>query len=281
MNFKLNSRVRRPSAAPCGIAALCFLTFSLSTLWSAPVISAEPDRSMPKGGEPPPVIDDQPIGRTVTAGGYLALSVVAQSATAITQWWKDGKPLTNNTRVTGVTNPVLIINPVTNTDAGAYGAVVTTSGGSLASAIVPVVVNEILVQITPVLTNALMTLYGQPGDVYRVEVNVNFGGWRTNGYATNFTGSAQFLDVNTSGGFRQLRAKFDRLLPVLFPPNPQNLAAGVRAYGVVNQVWRLLGTSDFRHWDNLALVTNLSGWVKFPDPTQPRPAERFYRLVPP
>lgn len=244
-------------------------------------MAAQSERGMPKGGEPAPVIAEQPVGRIATEGGYLALSVLATPATVTTRWWKDGQPLTNDAHLSGASNSVLVVSPVAVADSGAYRALAANGSGSVTSAVVSVLVNQLLVEVTAVGTNALMTMFGQPGEVYRVEVSVNFGLWRTNGYATNFTGAAQFFDVNTSGGFRRLRAKFDSLLPVLSPPNAQALAAGMRAYGVVNQVWRYQGTDDLQHWDNLTLVTNLTGWVKFPGPAEPPPTHHFYRLAPP
>jgi hypothetical protein len=262
-----------------------FLFAALLLAWSHALAAPGGADKVPKDTGTLPVIDQQPIGRTVTEGGSVALSVLAHATVPVScQWWRGEQPVTNSTRLTGATNFVLSIDPaVTNsTDTGAYSAVLTSSGGSVTSVVVSLVVSQLLFQAAPMGgTGVLMTIFGQPGDVYRVEVSVNFGPYLTNGYTTNLTGQALFLDRDTTGGFRRLRARLDQMLPVLYPGDGTGAPAGLRAYGKLNQVWRLRGTTDLQQWTDLATVTNLTGWVKFTDPSQPPIQHRFYRIAPP
>ena len=145
------------------------------------------------------------------------------------------------------------------------------------------VVSQLVIGLTPVPgTGAWLYLYGQVGDVYRVEVNVNFTSYVTNGYATNINGVASFFDRDTGGGFRQLRVRLDHMLPVLYPPDRNDSTHVVRAYGKLNQVWRLQGALNLPSWDPPgAPQTNTTGWVKFQESLPNNPARRFYRIVPP
>src|SRR4051812_16065152 len=80
---------------------------------------------IPRATGTPPVIDEQPIGRTVTEGGFAAFSVLAHGPAPMSyQWWKGSQLLTNDTRVSGATNLVLNIDPVQLSDATNYFAVV-------------------------------------------------------------------------------------------------------------------------------------------------------------
>jgi len=244
---------------------------------------------------------EQPIGRIVTDGGHVTLSLsVTGAAPLVFQWWKDEQPLTNSVRIMGATDSVLNIDPAqTNGDSGNYFAIVTNANGAVTSAPVSMVVSQLLFGITPTgATGALVTALGQMGDVYRIEVSENFGPYRTNGYATNFTGRTQYFYRDPGGaGFRNFRVRFDHMLPVLYPGVPEvnvlplGIKAGlipfgsVRAYGKLNQVWQFESTANFSNWFSIGTVTNHSGWVKFIDPTidpgDLKPPRRFYRVAPP
>jgi hypothetical protein len=239
---------------------------------------------IPRASGTPPVIDEQPIGRTVTEGGFVALSVLAHATAPMSyQWWKAGQLLTNDTRVSSATNLVLNIDPVQLSDATNYFAVVSSSGGAVTSATVSLVVSQLLVQFTATgTTGAVMTMFGQVGDVYRIEHNVNFSGYTTNGYATNVTGVTQgAAHWNNDGLIHQLRVKLDRMLPVVYPLRASNGTAGFRAYGKLNQAWRCDTSSDLSAWTPLGTVTNSTGWLTFFDPRLTLPPVRFYRIAPP
>jgi hypothetical protein len=236
-----------------------------------------------KAAGDPPVIDEQPIGRKVTEGGHATLSVLAHGTGPLTfQWRKGQEPLTNSARLTGATNAVLNIDPALRADTSNYTVVVTTGTASVTSAPVSLVVTQLVISSpVPTGTGAVIHLYGQIGDVYRVELNVNFGGWTTNGYATNRTGHTEHFDNGVGGGFRQFRAAFERMLPVLYPLDASNGTAGFRAYGKLNQVWRCDTSSALPAWTPLGTFTNTTGWLTFYDPRLNLPPVRFYRIAPP
>jgi len=235
--------------------------------------------AVPKAGTPRPTINDQPTGRTVTEGSPFALSVLASGSALTFQWWKGGQPVTNSTRLSGATNAVLGITPVQLADAGDYSVVVTNAGGAVTSSVASLVVTQLVFAVTALgSTGALVTVPGQVGDVYRVEVSVNFGPWLTNGFATNTSGFGYFTDHNTGGGFRNLRVRYERLLPVMYPPL-RGPAPVLRVYGTLGEQWRIQGTPDFTTWDDVATVTNTNGLMKIDDPAGWQ-AQRFYRIVP-
>ena len=251
----------------------------LASAWMV-VGDAQAEQPKAEGGAPGMV--EQPISRIATESNQVTFSLsVTGAAPLVYQWWKNDQPLTNSARVTGATGAVLNIDPVQIADTATYLAIVTNASGAVTSTPVSLVASQLLFQITPMGgTGALVTMLGQIGDVYRIEVSVDFAPFVTNGYATNITGRTEFFDRNTGGFFRNIRARFDRMLPVLYPGNPSNPQT-IRAYGKLNQAWRIQGTSDFQTWDSLLTVTNTTGWVKFTEPTLQTPAHRFYRIAPP
>jgi hypothetical protein len=237
-----------------------------------------------KAAGEPPVIDEQPIGRVATAGGHVVLSVLAHATAPMTfQWFTNNhtQPITNSARITGATNAVLNIDPALTSDSGGYSVVVTANGASVTSSVANVVVNALNVQATQTgATGVVVVLTGQIGDVYRMELNENFAGYRTNGYATNVTGSVSYTyrwPTNTATRFR--RETVDRVLPVLYRPTAQ-APTSLRAYGKLNQIWRFEGSTDLQTWAPITTVTNTRGWYQFNDvPLQPPPI-RFYRIGP-
>ena len=239
--------------------------------------------AIPKAEAGAPGIAEQPIGRVATASNQVTFSLsVTGAAPLVYQWWRNDFPLTNNARTLGATGAVLNIDRLELTDAGSYFAIVTNSAGSVTSTPVSLVVSQLVFQFTPMGgTGALINLFGQIGDVYRIEVNLNFEGYRTNAYVTNYTGVAQHFDRDTGGGIRQVRARFDQMLPILFATGPGIPGPSFRAYGKLNQVWRFRGTSDFQTWQTLATVTNTTGWVSFGEGGPPVSPHRFYRIAPP
>jgi len=237
-----------------------------------------------KAGGEVPIIDEQPIGRNATEGGHATLSVLAHGTAALTyQWRKGSEALTNSARVTGATNAVLNIDPVLRADTSNYAVVVTAGTASVTSAPVSLVVSQLVISApVPTGTGAVIHLYGQIGDVYRVELSVNFGAsWTTNGYATNRTGHTEHFDNGVGGGIRQFRAAFERMMPVIYPLPASNGTAGFRAYGKLNQVWRCETSSALPTWTPLGTFTNTTGWLTFYDPRLTLPPVRFYRIAPP
>jgi hypothetical protein len=239
--------------------------------------------SAPKAEAGAPGIAEQPVGRIATASNEVTFSLsVTGAAPFVYQWWKNDVALTNNTRVIGATGAVLNIDRLEVADSGNYFAIVTNSAGSVTSSPVSLVVSQLVFQFTPMGgTGALINLFGQIGDVYRIEVNVNFEGYRTNAYVTNFTGMVQYFDRDTGGGIRQVRARFDRMLPILYPARPGEALRTFHVYGELNQTWRIQGTSDFQTWNTLDTVVNTRGWIKHTEALPTAAPHRFYRIAPP
>jgi hypothetical protein len=242
-------------------------------------------RAAQKAEPIPPVIHEQPIGRTATAGGHVVLSVAAHGTSPLQYQWFTGHhtvPVADSARISGSTNSVLNIEPALTGDSGGYSVVISSSGGATTSLVANVAVN--VLSVIPTATGAtgvIVQLTGQIGDVYRMELNENFTGFKTNGYATNVNGTARYTYRWPSDSLiRQRRETVDRVLPVLSVSNSAP-APRLRAYGKLNQVWRFQGTTNFVHWDNLITVTNTNGWMKFNDVVLQSPPRRFYRITPP
>lgn len=239
-----------------------------------------PALAQTKAAGDPPVILDQPIARTVSDGGHVTLSVRAQAALPMTfQWWKDGQLLADDSHLSGATNAVLNIDPVSTNDAGSYFVIIQAGSAFSTSAVAVVTINPVALQLT-VGPGAGLTLRisGPVGDVYRIEGSANSNGpWTTNSYLTNRTGT-----VETFRPFAQLpnfmRARFDHFLPVLYPPHPDKLDGSTRIYGKLNQVWRIQKTASFVQWTEHAVVTNTTGWVRIVDAESDR---QFYSVTPP
>jgi hypothetical protein len=273
-----NARVNRvlPSLKWLRGAGLVLAVTLLSVHTASAAVKAAPDL---------PVIDEQPIGRIATAGGPVILSVKATSTSPLYyQWFTNNhtQPITNSARVTGATNAVLNIDPALTTDSGGYSVVVSSSGGSTTSLVASVTVNSLLAQPTVTgATGVIVLLTGQIGDVYRMELNENFTGYKTNGYATNINGSVSYTYRWPNDGlFRLRRETVDRVLPVMYTTGRQTPTT-VRAYGKLNQAWRFEISSDFLEWSPIQTITNTTGWVQFDDPQLTPPPLRFYRISPP
>ena len=259
-------------------------------LLGLPALGAD-EAAIPKAPGDLPIIGFQPIGRTVTEGGHATLSVSLSQGTppVFYQWWRNGQALSNDARLTGAAGPVLNIDPAQLSDSGTYLAVVTNSFGAVTSAPVSLVASQLVFNFTPVGgTGAWMNIAGQIGDVYRIEVNTNFTGYRIAGYATNTTGQTRYFDYDPGTGFRQVRVRFNHMLPVLSPEEgavatKPSMPGAIRAYGKLNQVWRFEGSSNLFQWSHVQTVTNTNGWIRLIDPAvaSGAPPIQFSRIVPP
>jgi hypothetical protein len=85
----------------------------------------------------PPLISQQPVGRTVAAGSSVTLGVTATGTTPLHyQWRKDGLDLK------GQTSATLALSSLTGADSGSYSVHITNPAGSTSSAAAPVTVLE-------------------------------------------------------------------------------------------------------------------------------------------
>lgn len=242
-----------------------------------------PVRAAIKAGPATPGFELQPLSRAAMQGGPVSFSVIATGATSYAyQWWKGSTQLTNDLRFQGATNAVLKIEPLQLTDAGDFFVVVNSAGAAATSSVASLTVPRLVPVVAATgSTGAVVSITGLVGDVYRVEVSTDFGSnWRTNGYATNVTGTARSRFVNTTGDFALFRVAYQRLLPVLVPERRIGGAVQVRAYGRVEEVWQVQFTSDFVQWTPFATLTNFLGTTYVND-ADPGALPRFYRLAPP
>lgn len=82
-----------------------------------------------------PAITANPVDQSVAPGDLVQFRVAASGAGPFTyQWRRDGVDLTDDGRVTGAGTDTLSIDPVVESDAGVYDAIVTNDCGSLPSA---------------------------------------------------------------------------------------------------------------------------------------------------
>jgi hypothetical protein len=266
-------------------AILCLLLLGLL------LVAGISNAAAPKAGSAP-VITVQPIARDVTAGAPLALSIAVDGALPLRcQWYRDGVAITNSSRVSGATGMVvslsatpvtfvLNIDPALTNDAGGYYAVVVSSGNATTSRVASVNVSRLVA--STALTGAtglVARIPGQVGEVYRAELQENFGPWLTNAYATNIQGEGiAVMRWSSASVFRQVRFAVDHTLPVLY--THRGAARPFSAYGKLNQVWRWEGSTDFTQWTDLGLVTNRTGWLHFRDDPFIPSQHRFYRLAP-
>jgi hypothetical protein len=82
----------------------------------------------------PPVLTQQPQPRVLYPGGAIRLSIAATGTAPLSYQWKHGSSaLANSTRVTGADSADLVIQTVTDADAGSYTCTVVNSAGKAVS----------------------------------------------------------------------------------------------------------------------------------------------------
>jgi hypothetical protein len=89
-----------------------------------------------------PQLEESPESTEAVRGSNLVLSVVVSGTPPLSyQWYKDGVGLSGGGRVQGVSEPHLRVNNLTNLDAGAYFAVVSSPYGAVTSGVASVTVS--------------------------------------------------------------------------------------------------------------------------------------------
>ena len=230
-------------------------------------------------------VAEQPIARNVSEGGHVTISLSVTGAGPFTyQWLKNGEPVLDNSRTTGAIGPVLNIDPAITNDTGVYLAIAADSSGAVTSSPVSVACSRLGIALAVQgNTGLLVRVFGQIGDVYRIESanDPNAGPWITNAFTTNYNGvAAVFVPFASLRNF--LRPQFDRMLPVMYPPERNDPSHTVRVYGKLNQVWRLQGALNLPSWDPPSTPeTNTTGWVKFRENLPNNPTRRSYRILSP
>lgn len=81
-----------------------------------------------------PVITAGPVDQQVEVGEQVTFQVAAAGTEPLTfRWEKDGQPLDEDERITGVATPTLALNDVTRADSGSYRVVVNSPAGAAVS----------------------------------------------------------------------------------------------------------------------------------------------------
>jgi len=81
-----------------------------------------------------PIITDQPDGQSASIGQAITMFVATDgSLPQAFQWRRNGQPLVNGGPISGADSPTLIIDPVSQSDSGAYDVMISNSCGSVVS----------------------------------------------------------------------------------------------------------------------------------------------------
>lgn len=135
-----------------------------------------------------PSFSTQPANATVNEGATMTFSVSMKGRpTPAIQWRKNGVPLVNGGRISGVTSLTLRITGVTPDDAGNYDAVATSSAGTATSA---AAIGTVIAR--PQIVQPLRTIQVSSGDRLVVDATATVSGtysWRHNDSFLSFTGS--------------------------------------------------------------------------------------------
>jgi uncharacterized repeat protein (TIGR03803 family) len=149
----------------------------------------------------PPFIVTQPASQTVSSNTTVQFSVAASGSQPLSfQWQFNSNNLADGGRISGALTPALTLNNVTTSDAGNYSVIVSSPGGSVASAaaVLKVVNPYPLLTIDSPARNSIVNKLSvvvagsAKGDlaVARVYFQLNQTGWQlastTNGW-TNWT----------------------------------------------------------------------------------------------
>jgi hypothetical protein len=148
----------------------------------------------------PPEILAQPESQSVILGSNVTFSVTARGTVPLTyQWRKDGIDLTNGGSISGADSALLTIATAAYSDAGNYSVRIANVAGSTASADASLaVVSEVPLEFRSVerLSESAvrLTLAGNPGARYAIEVSSNMTDWSPLVTVTNLAGTVEYTD---------------------------------------------------------------------------------------
>jgi hypothetical protein len=156
-----------------------------------------------------PVIITQPAGQTVVAGGTAVFAVTATNVAPLSYQWLEGV-----TALAGATNTTYAITNAPLSDSGAqFSCLVSNFLGSSNSsaASLTVLPGPLAISHVTRLPNGgiQITMASLPGLELRVMDSTNLINWHTIATLTNFTGTLQFTDPDTTNSncrFYQLTA---------------------------------------------------------------------------
>ena len=148
-----------------------------------------------------PIITSLPASQTVLAGSSATLKVVALGTPPLNyQWQLEGADLTNNTRISGVTNASLTIANANLTDAGYYRVVISNPAGSTTSA--PVLLAVAAVDLSPSIRSSdgcfELLMHGEPDIWFELQASTNLANWQAIATLTNIVGTLQYVDLEST-----------------------------------------------------------------------------------
>jgi hypothetical protein len=160
------------------------------------------------GVGPPPVINVQPLDRTVQEGDTVSFTVAVTSGTALTYKWYFNGNLFNGGYGQG-TQTITITN-VHSADAGIYSVQVKNAGGSATSsnAVLTVLRTPLRCNSAGMTTNGFNILFSGPaGSNYVILASTNLKSWTPISTNAAPTGSVTFTDkAATNHSARYYRA---------------------------------------------------------------------------
>ncbi len=153
-------------------------------------------RSTPATAVTPPTITTAPKSQTVAAGSSATFSVTVSGDAPLTYQW-----LFNSANIAGATNASLTINSVQVSNVGLYKVVVTNPGGSATSPTVQLnLAQPVRVSVPAGATASAfqLSISGNQGDVYQVQMSGDLATWQTLRTITNASGTVPFTDSTSS-----------------------------------------------------------------------------------
>jgi len=161
----------------------------------------------------PPAITTQPASSTNQQGGTIALSVVATGDSLSYLWTKDGKTVTNGTKITVSTTNTLTITNARIADGGKYQVTVSNTVSSVQSsnATVVVVAPPTLTVAAPrvsVLQSASATLAVTATGTGPISYQWNFEGTNNIANATNNTYTITNMASSNAGSYQLTATNF-------------------------------------------------------------------------
>ncbi len=222
-----------------------------------------------------PVITNQPVGRTVTAGSNVLFSVLAGGTATLRYQWQF-----NTTNILNATNTSMTVTNAQSTNAGNYTVIVTNAYGAVTSSIAALVVNGL-----PVITNQPANVAVLAGDTALFTVGATnaltyqwrFGGTNLTGEVgtslsitnaqTNNVGNYSVVVSNNSGAVTSAVATLTIVAAAFITNQPASLAViiGSNATFTVGAIgdnplryqWRFNATNNLPNATNTSLtITN-------------------------